>query len=152
MSNFGTLQTVDSPCPVVVIKLCNPGAPSANDTSAILVNAIIDTGADTSAVPESVIERLISSSGFEVENDVVCMESADGSSAIFELVRLSVTLYDPDDQVKFATFPPKELDMVSIPSASYAIIGRDFLKDLKISIDFKVQNWRFCYVESCPIH
>ncbi len=152
MSNFDTLQSEHSPCPTVVIKLCNPGSPSDNDISAILVNAIIDTGADTSAVPESVIERLISSSGCEVENDVVCMESADGSSAIFELVRLSVTLCDPDDQVKFANIPPKEIDMVSIPSASYAIIGRDYLKDLKISIDFNVEKWRFCNAESCPIY
>jgi len=151
MTNFGTLQSEDSPGPEVIIRLFNPVDPNASDVNTELVEAIIDTGAETSAVPEYVIKSLVEKSGYEVENDIGYMITPDGSSARVYFVRLSVSLYDHSDLAKFATIPPQELDFVSIPKADYAIIGRDYLKYLKISIDFNSQHWSFCNAESCSL-
>jgi predicted aspartyl protease len=139
MSNFGTLQSEDSPGPEVFIKIFNPVGPSSDDANSVLVKAIIDTGADTSTVPEDIIKSLIEKSGYELENDVVLMTNADGSTARFYLVRVAVSLYDHSDYAKYAF----------IPSQEYAIIGRDFLGILKISFDFSAQNWWFCNAENC---
>lgn len=149
MSNFGTLQSEDSPGPEVFIKIFNPAEPSSDDANSVLVKAIIDTGADTSTVPEDIIKSLIEKSGYELENDVVLMTNADGSTARFYLVRVAVSLYDHSDYAKYAFIPSQEIDMVSIPRAEYAIIGRDFLGILKISFDFSAQNWWFCNAENC---
>ena len=149
MSNFGTLQSEDSPGPEVFIKIFNPVGPSSDDANSVLVKAIIDTGADTSTVPEDIIKSLIEKSGYELENDVVLMTNADGSTARFYLVRVAVSLYDHSDYAKYAFIPSQEIDMVSITRAEYAIIGRDFLGILKISFDFSAQNWWFCNAENC---
>ena len=108
---YGNLQSSDRASPQTEITLSNPHISSLS----AICPALIDTGADTSAIPQSAFDQI-----GELEVDSVCMENADGSSAIFGLATLNIQIGDHKIE---------DVQAVVIPGASYAIIGRDVLKN-----------------------
>ena len=141
MYKFGNLQSEDSACPEVSIVIYNPLDADESDTRGETVNAIVDTGAEMTVVPESTINALEKRSINKFDFDRIIMENTDGSTVNCEVYRLCVKLIESDLD--------REIQVISLPDKEYALIGRDFLDIYKVVFNFQNQSWGFCDETSC---
>jgi predicted aspartyl protease len=109
---YGHLQSSDSASPQTEITLSNPHFSSRS----AICPALIDTGAETSAIPKSAFDQI-----GELEGETVTMLSYyDSTSERIWMVNLNMQIGDHKIE---------DVHAVVIPNISYAIIGRDVLKN-----------------------
>jgi hypothetical protein len=157
MYQFGNLQSEEYACPEVSIVIYNPLDDYEGDTQGETVNAIVDTGAEMTVVPQSTINALRRRSINEFETYPIIMENTDGSRRECEAYRLCVRLIESEESESNGqenlqiNFIEREIEIVSLPDKEYALIGRDFLDLYKVVFNFKNRLWGFCDETNCQI-
>jgi predicted aspartyl protease len=144
MYQFGNLQSEDYACPEALIIIHNPLDDLADNKQGKTVQAIVDTGAEMTVIPESIIKSLIRSSNNRFETCTVIMENADGSSCKCKAYRLHISLMESQEI-------ENEIEIISLPDKEYALIGRDFLDLYKVVLNFEKKIWGFCDEKNCKI-
>jgi len=91
------------------------------------VNAIVDTGAVMTCVPEWVINRLGASTYSFVQVRLANGELRDVQTV---LVHIKVANYDIPERVEVAAL-----------NISYALIGRDILNQYRVTLDGPLETW-----------
>jgi hypothetical protein len=135
---FRTTDQYSSPKPVVPVIIYNP----ANDFE-FLTWALIDTGADTTAIPEHVAKALY----HDIRNHQVKRDHSFGIGGGVEVYMhtfaVDILFSDPDgtiNQSKAAIKIPKRKIAV-VPDLHITILGEDFLEDYVLTIDYPGQKF-----------
>lgn len=123
MFNYGTLQTSITPAPQTSIELSNP----SNNSKSLQVDAIVDTGAVMTCVPESVIKQL----GESLIYSTIQVRDANGNIQERRTYRINIRITD---------YEYKNVEVIPI-TKQYALIGRDILNQHKIILDAPNQKW-----------
>jgi predicted aspartyl protease len=116
-TNYGHLQTKYSAGPDIEITCGEPG----NGNRKVAFQALVDTGAAVSLIPESVIQSLNL-----VHGDRILVSRGDGGTISMETVYLD--LYIGGLKIEMVR-------MIVMRSTKYGIIGRDILKDFLVILD-----------------
>lgn len=134
MFSYGYLQTNICPSPECSLQVYNP----SNSQRSRSVNAVVDTGAVMTCIPESVIRRI----GNLVKGENVDMQDANGNKQSKEtyFVNLRIGMYE---------FP--DFRVIILPSKKYALIGRDVLNQQKIMLDGQCEEWRLNCEGNCEV-
>jgi hypothetical protein len=133
MFSYGNIQNPNCPGPECFITIVNPSS-SSNISQ---VEAIVDSGAVMTCVPESIIQRL----GNLIYSRVT-MQDASGS--LSDRITYFVNIEITDDR----NF--QNLEVIAIPKR-YALIGRDILNQNKVVLYAQQQQWILNCQRSCGI-
>ena len=123
MSSDGNLQTTTSIAPQASIKLYNP----INSSQSCQVNAIVDTGAVMSCVPESAIKKLDKSLAYST----IYVRDANGNIQERKTYKINILIAD---------YEHNNIEVIAIPK-EFALIGRDILNQHKVILDGPNQKW-----------
>ncbi len=123
MFKYGNLQSPNIPAPQASIKLSNPLEPSQS----CQVDAIVDTGALMTCIPELEIKQL----GKSLTYSTIKVREPNGNI-------LSRKTYFID--ILIADYEHKNIEVIAI-SKKYALIGRDILNQHKVILDAPNQRW-----------
>ncbi len=133
MFSYGDLQSPTSPIPQASIQLHNP----LNNSQNCDTDAIVDTGAVMTCIPESEIKKLGNSL---VYNKIFVR---DANNNIQER-----TTYWID--IRLAENEYTNIEVVAIPKR-YALIGRDILNQHKVVLNAPKKRWGLgCNDSLCP--
>jgi gag-polyprotein putative aspartyl protease len=132
MFSYNNLQNESCLGPGTTIKLCNP----SNDKRNCRVQAIVDTGAVMTIIPQSNFRQL----GDLLEYSEVGVKDVNGNIVIRPTYIISITI---DEDNEFS-----DIEAIVMPK-SYAIIGRDILNQCKVVLDAPLGQWRLNCMGSC---
>ena len=123
MFSYGNLQTTTSIAPQASIKLSNP----INSSQSCQVNAIVDTGAVMTCIPESAIKKLDKSLVYSK----IQVREFNGNIQERKTYFINISI---------ANYEHKNIEVLAIPK-EYALIGRDILNQHKVILDAPNQRW-----------
>ena len=123
MFSYGSLQTSTSLAPETSIQLSNP----VNSSQSCQVDAIVDTGAVMTCVPESAIKKL----GGSLLYSLITVRDVTGNIQEKKTYIIDITI---------ANYEYKNIEVIPIPKES-ARIGRDILNQHKVILDAPNQKW-----------
>ena len=130
---YGSLQSETTLSPQTSIKLHNP----SNNLQNCDVDAIVDTGAVMTCIPESKISEL----GNSLIYSEIIVVGANGIQRKRKTYRMKIKIADHDCM---------ELEVIAIPK-EYALIGRDILNRHKVVLNAPRQLWGLgCNDSLCP--
>ena len=130
---YGNLQTSTRLSPQISIQLYNPRNNSPNSN----VDAIVDTGAVMTCIPESTITQL----GSSLVYSEVALRDANNNIQKKRTYFINITIADHNYE---------NLEVVAIRKA-YALIGRDILNQHKVVLNAPVEQWGLgCNESICP--
>ena len=133
MFNYGNVQTSTRLSPQTSIQLYNPRNNSPNSDSD--VDAIVDTGAVMTCIPESTITKL----GSSLVYNTCKLRDANGNVQERKTYRIDVKIGD---------YKYQNLEVIAI-SKEYALIGRDILNDFVVVLN-ALHGWGFiCGKHNC---
>lgn len=134
MFDYGTLQTELRTGPQCVVTVSNPYGVDSDISAS--VNAIVDTGAAMSCIPESIIREL----GNLVRDDNLNMRDANGGIASKRtfIVELRIGGVNIPDDIR-----------VVETTGKYILIGRDVLNHYKVVLDGRFGVWMLNCERSC---
>ena len=134
MFTYGRLQTSNPLSPETFIQLYNP----FNDSQNCHTNAIVDTGAVMTCIPESTIVQLGSSLAY----NTVLLKDANGNTEERMTYWINIILADNEY---------KNIEVIAVPKG-YALIGRDILNRHKVVLNAPGRSWGLgCNEHICPI-
>jgi predicted aspartyl protease len=151
MYQFGNLQSKSCACPEASIIIHNPLDNCADDQQGTTVKAIVDTGAEMTVIPESIINSLIGRSNNGFETYPIIMENADGSCRECKTYRLHIAILNEHGSCEDEDTIEHEIEVISLPDKEYALIGRDFLALYRVVLNFESEVWGFCNETNCQI-
>ena len=122
---YGSLQTQTRLSPQTTIQVHDP----LNNSQHCEANAIVDTGAVMTCIPESEIKKLgINRSG---AYRIRLVRDANGNIQERKTYFINISI---------ANYEYKGIEVISI-SKKYALIGRDILNQHKVVLDAPIQRW-----------
>ncbi len=134
MYNYGNLQSPLLVGPEAKIKISHP----VDSKAEITINAIIDTGAVFTAVPEFVIEQLQSLSPSPLSKSLpILAKGPFGNPINLSTYWLCLTLVNNNGATDYAA----SLKIAALPNKCYAIIGRDILNSRKVILNTYPEFW-----------
>jgi hypothetical protein len=143
MYNFGNLQSNSSKSPEVLLAIYNP---DDKESGYVTIAAVVDTGAESSVIPESILDSLTRLTQKTFDTGNIQFETASGDCIEYMVVTIGIGLMSQSiDNV----LHPKSLDVAVMPNKDYALLGRDFLSDFKVVFNFVTEAWMFCQEDSC---
>ena len=135
MFNYGSLQTTNPLTPQASIQLHNP----SNNSQNCEANAIVDTGAVMTCIPEAEIKKL----GRALRYSTIQMRDANGNVQVRKTYWISI---------RIAEHEYEELEVIAI-TKKYALIGRDILNQHKLVLNAPKKKWGLgCNESICPNH
>ena len=121
-SNYNN-QIFDPPAPIVLVELRSPATPTEPNPERLI--ALIDSGADGSLIPQTLIEKLNLCMVGEVRvGDYKAEKEEDFETCPVYSVHLTIPPLEP----VLAQVTPKD-------SRRYAIIGRNIINDWLLTLD-----------------
>lgn len=123
MFKYGNLQDSISLVPQTSIELSNP----SNNSQSFQVDAILDTGASMTCIPESAIAEL----GESLIYSKIMVRNLIGNTQERQTYFLNISI---------ANYEHKNIEVIAIPK-KYALVGRDILNQHKIVLDAPKQKW-----------
>lgn len=123
MLSYGNLQNQTSLSPQALITLSNPSSSSQS----CQVDAIVDTGALMTCIPESEIKKL----GEALLYKLIIVRDFNGNTQRRKTYFIDISIAD---------YEHKNIEVIAI-SKEYALIGRDILNQHKIILDAPNQRW-----------
>lgn len=123
MFSYGNLQNQTSLSPQTSIKLSNPSEPSQS----CQVNAIVDTGALMTCIPESSLRKL----GGSLVYSTIIVKDINGNIQERKTYFINISIAD---------YEYKNIEVLAI-AKEYALIGRDILNQHKVILDAPNQKW-----------
>ncbi len=130
----GSLQTTTRLSPQTSIQVLNP----ANNSQKCHVDAIVDTGAVMTCIPESTIIQL----GNSLIYDFIKVQDFNGHQHEIKIFWIDIKIGD---------YSYQNLKVLAI-SQKYALIGRDILNQHKVVLNAPEEMWGLgCNERICPI-
>lgn len=133
MFSYGSLQTSNCPIPQTSIQLHNP----LNDSQNSEVEAIVDTGAMMTCIPQSTVNALDSSLIY----NTIRVRDVNGNHKERTTYRIDIVIDDYEYEF---------LEVIAIPK-QFAIIGRDILNHYVVVLN-ALHGWGFiCNNSNCSV-
>ena len=120
---YGTLQSYTYLSPQTSIQLSNP----SNNSKSLPVDAIVDTGAVMTCIPESAIIQL----GESLVYSTITVRDINRNFQERKTYFINISIAD---------YEYRNIEVVAIPK-KYALIGRDILNRHKIILDAPNEKW-----------
>ncbi len=139
MFNYGNTQHPQCISPDAQLEIINPAKPSQNDK----VNAIVDSGAMITCLPESTVNNI-----GELEYDIVEARTANGKIVSLKKYIVHITISN-DDNSNSCQHEVQDIAVLAIPNKGYALIGRDIINDYKVVLDAPKGQWGLRCMEYC---
>ena len=133
MFSYGNLQTPNSPIPQTSIQLHNP----LNDSQNYNADAVVDTGAVMTCIPESIITQLGSSLAYST----IQVKDVNGNFQTRKTYLIDIIIDD---------YEYEDLEVIAMPK-QFAVIGRDILNAHVIVLN-ALRGWGFiCNNPNCSV-
>lgn len=131
MFSYGNTQDLQCISPDALLEVVNPAKLYQNDK----VDAIVDSGAVITCIPQSTIDNI-----GQLDYDHVEARNADGSIVLLRRCIVHITITN-NNNYNLYQHNVRDIPVLAIPNKGYALIGRDIINDYKVILNAPNRTW-----------